>query len=91
MSEVSTHRVTGKSCVEALLYPQQPVSAPSVPVFRSAERLAADLFAPIISVSALGPIVATMSAGTFRSQQSPKLSKVLPSSQVVGSVESGWS
>ena len=69
--EVPTHRVTGKSCVEALLYPQHPVSAPSVPVERSAERLAADLFAnQLFQRQHLALLVATMPAGMFRSQRS---------------------
>ena len=69
--EVPTHRVTGKSRVKALLYPQHPVTAGPIPAERSVERLAADMHArQLFQRQRLALLVAAMPTGMFKSQRS---------------------
>ena len=69
--EVPTHRVTGKSRVSALLYPQCPIPLASAPVQHSVKRLASDMVArSMFKCQRLALLVKAMPSSMFRTQRS---------------------
>ena len=72
--EISTHRVTGKSRVKALLYPQHPVPAGPIPAEKSVEQLAANICVrQLFQRQHLALLVAAMPAGMLKSQRSAEI------------------